>query len=77
MRRKSSERGLGAGAAGGGIDDQADPMPACRLALDQIHHMAEQPAQGGAQNVQNIKGRRGGTHDTGRFHVWHGRVSGG
>ena len=69
MRRKSSERGLGAGAAGGGIDDQADPMPACRLALDQIHHMAEQPAQGGAQNVQNIKGRRGGTHDTGRFHV--------
>jgi hypothetical protein len=39
------------------VEYQADPMPARRLALDQIDHVAEQPAEWGAQNVQNTKGR--------------------
>ena len=57
MRRKGGQCGLGAGASGGGIDDQADPMSARRLALDQIDHMTEQPAERGPQHVQDIEGR--------------------
>ena len=49
--------GLSAGAAGRGIYDQPDPVPARRLALDQIDYMTEQPAKRGAQHMQDIEGR--------------------
>ena len=46
---------VGARPAGQGIDDQPDPVAALRLAPRQVDHMAEQPAEGGAENVQDTE----------------------
>jgi hypothetical protein len=60
QRRQVRERGFRPGAAGGRVDDEADPVPALRLAARQIEHMPKQPADRGAQHVQDVEacGRR-------------------
>ena len=74
MRLKLSQSRVGARSAGGRIDDHADAMAAAGLAGDQVDHMAEQPAERRAQDVQDIERRRGiGAHHAGRFHVHIGR----
>ena len=47
--------GLGARAAGRRVGDQADPVSARSLAARQVEHVAEQPADRRAQDMQDLE----------------------
>jgi hypothetical protein len=52
--RQIRQLSLCRGAAGRSIGDDADPVPARRLAARQIEHMPEQSADRSAQHMQNV-----------------------
>jgi hypothetical protein len=54
--RKLRQRRLGPRAAARRIGNYADPVAARRLSAREIEHMAEQPANGRAQDMQDVEG---------------------
>ena len=55
LRIKSGKYCFRLGAAGRGIGDDPDPMPARRLAAREVDHVPEKPAQRRPQDMENIQ----------------------